>query len=173
MSVPDSILADWDGESFVPAGPVWAKRADDKFVVGERYSIEIREARSIASHRQYFATINEAWMNLPDALAERFPSADHLRKYALIKAGFRDERSIVCASKAEAARIAAFIRPIDDFAIVIAQDATVTAYTAKSQSMRAMGKADFEASKRAVLDIVSTMIGTDAETVSKNTEKAA
>ena len=69
-------------------------------------------------------------------------------------------RSIVASSKAEALRVAAFIRPVDEFAVVTVIEAVVTIYTAKSQNMRAMGKKGFRASADAVLDFVSAMIGT-------------
>jgi hypothetical protein len=133
--------------------------ADRHFVIGETYPLAVQEARSHQTHAHFFAALNEAWQNLPADAAERFPTAEHLRKYALIRAGFRDERSIGCSSKAEAQRLAAFVRPMDDFAVVIPSEATVTVYTAKSQSMRAMGKAEFQRSKQAVLDVVSEMIG--------------
>lgn len=167
------LLVDWDGEVFKPANSAWAKRADEKFIVGERYTIEVREARSEASHRQFFALVNETWQNLPDDLAARFPTADHLRRWALIRAGFRDERSIVCASKAEAQRIAAFVKPMDGYAVVVVRDAVVIVYTAKSQSMKAMGKADFQRSKQAVLDIVAELIGHTGQSLQKNTGEAA
>lgn len=152
----------WDGESFAPL-PRFARLADKQFVVGEQYRLEVCEERSRASHNFFFASISEAWKNLPDDLAERFQTPDHLRKFALIKSGYHDERSVVCASKAEAQRIAAFIKPIDDYAIVVVNEATVRFFTAKSQSMKAMGKKDFAASKTAVLDVVSAMIGVDTK----------
>lgn len=156
------IFANWDGDAFVPAGAVWKQRANERFVVGERYVIEVKEVRSEASHRQYFAAIRAAFMN-NDAIADRFQNTEALRKYVLIKAGYRDERSIACASKAEAGRLAAFIKPMDDFAIVTVTGAVVTVYTAKSQSMRAMGKKEFQASKDAVLNVLADMIGTSKQ----------
>ena len=167
------ILCAWDGEHLTPVGQTWARRADAQWVVGERYYVEIRQERSEASHRAYFASINEAFQNLPEDMAERFPSADHLRRWALIKAGYRDERSIVAASKAEAQRIAAFIKPMDSYAIVTVKDAVVTVYLAKSQSYRAMGKADFDKSKAAVLEIVAQMIGTTAPALERNAAERA
>ena len=142
-------------------------------MVGQRYIIEPREERSAESHRHYFACINEAWSNLPEDMAERLPTSDHLRKYALIKSGYRDERSIACSSKAEARKIAAFVKPIDDFAVVTVSDATVTVFTAKSQSMRAMGKNEFAISKDKVLDIIAAMIGTTADALSASAGQTA
>lgn len=160
----------WDGESMVTRHPILA---DKHYTIGENYVLVEHQERSLASHGHYFACLREAWLNLSDADMERFPTQEHLRKYALIKAGYHDQRSIVCASKAEANRMAGFIKPMDEFAVVIASEATVTVYTAKSQSMRAMGKADFQTSKDAVLQIVAEMIGVTADALAKNAMEAA
>jgi len=160
----------WDGDSMVPRHP---RLADRHFVVGETYTLEPREDRSSASHRHYFAAIKEAHDSLPEEAADRLPSPEHLRKFCLIKAGYRDERSIVCSSKAEAQRLAAWVRPMDEFAIVAVQGATVIQWTAKSQSVRAMGKAEFEASKDAVLNVIASLIGTDATTLRQRATEAA
>lgn len=157
----------WDGEAMAPL-PRFAKMADKKFVVGMNYPMVVHEERSRESHSHYFAALSEAWKNLPEEIADRFPTSEHLRKFALVKAGFADERSIVCSSKAEALRVAAFVKPMDDYAIVLARDTTVKVFTAQSQSMRAMGKKDFQASKQAVLDIVAGMIGVAPATLSAN-----
>lgn len=164
------MLFDWDGEAMVPRHP---KLADKHYVVGESYRLAPYEDRSMRSHRYYFASLNEAWKNLPEDLAERFATPEHLRKYALIKAGFHDSRSIAASSKAEALRIASFVRPVDEYAVVTVSEALVTIYTAKSQSVRAMGKKNFRASADAVLDIVSAMIGTSTETLRRNADRAA
>lgn len=158
----------WDAGRSVMV-PVRRALADKTYVDGESYRLGVIEERSANSHSHYFAALNEAWMNLPDDMAERFPTVEHLRKYALIQAGFRDERSIACASKAEALRIAAFIKPMDGYAVVIVREAVVTVLTAKSQSMKAMGKEDFQQSKQKVLDLVSVMIGVTPDDLSSNT----
>lgn len=163
MSAPP-LQFQWDGEAMVPKVP---RLADAHFVVGEVYTLEERQTRSLQTHNHYFASLTEAWTNLPEEAAERFPTVDHLRKFALIRSGFRDERTFVCASKAEAQRLAAFIKPIDEFALIVSHEATVTVYTAKSQSMRAMGKSDFQKSKEAVLDYVASLIGSTRADVEK------
>jgi hypothetical protein len=103
------------------------------------------------------------WLNLPERVAPQFPDAEILRKHALIRSGYADKRSIVCRSAAEAQRVAAFIAPMDGYAIVTVDATTVTVWTAQSQSMRAMGKKAFQASKEAVLGYVSDLIGLPAE----------
>lgn len=148
----------WNGEAMEIARG-FARLADKRFVIGERYVLDVVEERSAKSHAAYFAAVTEAWKNLPDHLAEQFPTADHLRKFCLIKARFHEHRAIVANSKAEAQRIAAFIRPMDAFAVVTVKDCVINVYTARSQKLRAMNRQEFEASKRAVLDLLDDMLG--------------
>ncbi len=147
----------WDGDAMIPLRR-FAKAANAYFVVGEDYLLEEVNERSGPAHRHYFAAVRECWQNLPEGMEDRYPNPEALRKFALIKAGYRDERSIVCASKAEAARVAAFVRPLDGLAIVVVSEAVVTVYTAKSQSMKAMGGKVFAESKEAVLRVLAAMI---------------
>lgn len=162
------IIYNWTGEALVPATPFMARLCDRELVVGEQYRMVEEEERSAKSHRFYFACIREAWLNLPDSWSDRITSPEHLRKYALVKAGFCDSQTLVAGSKAEAQRIAAFMRPIDEFAVITVEGSTVTRYVAKSQSVKAMTKPVFEESKTAVLEIVSAIIGTDVATLSKS-----
>ena len=159
MTASLTILVDFDGKTFTPAGDVWLKRARDAFDAGERYRLEFRESRSENSHRHYHAALDEIWMNLPDNLAERWPTPDAMRKWLLIKCGFRNETLHVCADKAEARKLVAFIRPIDNQAVVIARDNVVIVWTARSQSYRAMPtKDEFQRSKSAVLDAAAALL---------------
>ena len=155
----------WDGRAMIPTVPSVAK---DRFEVGKVYPMEVREDRSWASHGHFFASIKEAWDNLPETMAGRFPTPDHLRKFALIRAGYRDERTIVAASKAEALRVASFVRPFDTQAVVIVREATIVVWTAKSQSVRDMGKAEFQQSKSDTLDALSEMIGVERRALEEN-----
>lgn len=166
------VLFEWNGEAMVPRKG-FAKRCDEQFTVHETYRMEVQEERSMRSHRHFFSCVHEAWMNLPEDQAERFPSSEHLRKYALIKSGYCDQSSFVCGSNAEALRLAAFVRPFDDYAVVVVREATVIAYTAKSQSARAMGKEEFQRSKDAVLDYCATLVGVQPGTLRAEAGRAA
>lgn len=145
----------WTGSEMRPRQP---SRAAGEYDEGEIYFLVRYEPRSHASHNHFFGSVADLWSNLPESI-ERFATPDHLRKYALIKSGWHDERSIACASRAEALRVASFIRPMDEYAIVTVTGSLVTVYTAKSQSMKAMGKADFQKSKDDVLGVISALIG--------------
>ena len=172
MSTPAPIVVRYDGEAFVPTTQRFARQACKDFVCGEVYQMVVEEPRSMSSHRHYFAAVTEAWRNLPESMEGRFPTADHMRAFALCMTGYRDERHIVCASRAEALRVAAFIRPMDDFAIVRTEGAMVEVWTAKTQNMRAMNKATFQKSKEAVLTYLADMLSVPPEVLRAQGEAA-
>lgn len=165
----------WDNEAQVlrPYSPYWARRAAAIFGHGESLQILAQQARSIATHNHYFAVVQEAWANLPPLMADRFPSAEHLRKYALIQTGYCNSQSMPCLNKAQAEKMAAFIRPIDEFSVVHIRGSIVEVFTAKSQSMNAMDKNTFRESKEKVLDYIAAMIGVARQELTDNTGKAA
>jgi hypothetical protein len=161
----------WNGDAFEPASNLHKKWANASFVVGELYGLVVDEERSMKSHRHYFAMIREAWLNLSEEQMLRWPSPDALRKWALIATGYRNEHIVTCTSPDEACKVSAFLRPIDSLAVVAVEESTVIYATAKSQSSRAMSKEEFQASKDAVLNLIAQEIGTDTETLLRNTEK--
>lgn len=163
----------WDGEALVPLNQHWAKRADAAYTIGETYTLVPHEERSANSHRHYFASVREAWEQLPEDVSRHFPTPEHLRKHALIQTGFRDERSIVCASKSEARRVAAFVSPMDDYAAVVIHEAMVVVMTAKSQNLKAMDRRTFADSKDKVLALLDEMVGVSAGMLSHEAGRAA
>jgi len=158
----------------VPDGSFFARKADEQFVVGQAYLMEPVGGRSKVSHNHYFATIADAVENLPDELREIYPTSEHLRKKALIRKGYRDEREHVCGSDAEALRLAATIRPLDTYAIIETRGRVVRIWTAKSQSHAAMpGNGEFQQSKSDVLEFIDALLGTPTGTVEKHAARAA
>ena len=162
----------WDGDAFVPLAG-YRKLCDRLFVVGENYPLELAHHRSPESHRHYFAALHQAWSNLPELYADRWPSPEHLRKWALVQSGYREETTFLASSKAEAMRLAAFMRSLDEYAVVNVDGRVVTHATAKSQSMKAMSRTEFNQSKQAVLDIVAKLIGVESDELRANAGRAA
>jgi hypothetical protein len=162
----------WDGEVMRPL-PRFARECDRRYVVGETYPLEVHEQRSSVTHRHYFAALNDAFNNLPEAITPQFKSVEHLRKWCLIKANYCDTRDHVCASEDEARRLVAFVEPIDTYAVVECRGRVVRIHTAKSQSVRSMDKATFQASKVAVLDIVAGLVGVTAGELGAQAGQAA
>lgn len=138
--------------------PLHIKRSERHFKKGERYTLVQFHDRDKASHDHEFAWLREAWSSLPENLAERFQSAEALRKFALIRAGYSHSDTLVCDTEAAAERVGAFLRPMDDLAVVIVRGTTVTRFVAMSQSKRAMGAAEFYRSKEAIIEVIARML---------------
>jgi hypothetical protein len=164
---------EWTDDGTMRPLPRFAKTCDKQFVVGERYNLEVIEERSSATHRHYFACVHDAWLNLPHEIAERFPNQERLRRWALIKTGFANEQSMVCETVVDAARFASMLGRMNEDAVVVCRGRTIKIFTAKSQSMRSMDKAEFAASKTAVLDLLAEMVGTSSAELQASAGQAA
>jgi hypothetical protein len=163
----------WDGEA-MRILPRFAKDADRRFTVGERYALEEIQECNMTKHNRQFAFITDAWENLPERYASEpwAQSTEHLRKFALIKTGYCNTEIFVCGSKAEAMRWAAQLRADNEYAIISVQGATIYRFTAMSQSTRGMGARLFYESRAKVMAFVAELIGTNAQTLSKQGEPA-
>lgn len=148
-----------EGQFQTPRG--FIKRADKELVIGETLQWEIVNPRSMKSHRHYFAMIADAWSNLPERLNADFPSPEHLRKFALIKAGYCTMTRIACRDNAAAVAACALVSGLDKFSICDVSGSVVTVYRATSQSVKAMGAKRFQESKDAVFTEISKIVGAD------------
>lgn len=155
----------WDGDAMVPASKRFAAQADKQYVVGENYTMVPVEARSMESHRHYFASIHNAWENLREDIADEFPTDEHLRAWALVKGGFADKDIIKCASNDDAIHLASIAKNTGKIRIIEVSGKIVTIWTPHSQSMKAMGKQRFQASKQKVLDILAELVRVEPETL--------
>lgn len=149
-----------EGQFTVPAG--FVARCDKELVIGETLRWGIIHERSAKSHAHYFAVIADAWANLPERLAMEFPSAKHLRKHALIKAGYCTMTRVVCRTNEDAVAACALMKGMDSYSICDVSGSVVTVYRAQSQSFRAMGAKVFQDSKEKVIAVISEIIGGDA-----------
>lgn len=158
----------WNGEAMEPATGFWFAKANKEFVVGETYPMVEHHEASGKSRGHYFASIADAHGNLPDEMLDAYPTKEHLRKKALIFKGWREERLHPCRTEGEAQRLAAFVKPMDDFAVITVRDAVVRVWTAKSQSAKAMGAKDFQRSKQDVLDFCDDLLGVERGETARN-----
>jgi hypothetical protein len=167
---PGPIRFIWRDGVLVPDGHRAVRYCDDNFGEGEVVMMERHEERSTQSHNHYFACIAEAWDNLPEA-DERFPNPEALRKWALIRAGYCTEASVVCDNPEQARAIAAFMGYTEGVIIVV-RDNVVKRYVAKSQSLKAMNKQEFQKSKTDVLDTIAELIAVKRSRLEKAGERA-
>lgn len=165
------VVYTWDGENMVPLQR-FKPMCNKQYVVGEEYVLTLLEHRSLASHNHFFAAVSEAWKNLPEKVAERFPSAEHLRKWALVQVGFAKHSSLVCDNRQHALDAAATVRNLDEFAVIKVEGNVVHVWVAASQAMHNMPqKQDFETSKSAVLDLLASMIKVPRSQLSQEAER--
>lgn len=149
----------------------YAKRADQQFAVGEIYRVTVEEERSMASHGAYFAQLKRIHDNLPEKIAQEFPTVEHFRKRALIRTGFCSHRHIVLQSDRDALTVAAMMGEVDEYALVEVKGNVVHVYRPQSQSVQAMKKEEFEASRIAVLELGARLIGVNREDLHRATEE--
>lgn len=149
----------WTGEVMTP---VRLEAVAKAYVTGQRYALEEVSERSWISHRHEFAWVMEAWQNLPEALVEKFPSAEHLRKSALVATGWHRETIIDAGNAKAALRVAAFARGQDEFSHVVTRGSTVIVRHPRSQRMRGndrMNREEFQKSKDDILSWIAALIG--------------
>jgi hypothetical protein len=144
---------------------------------GESYPLVILEARSRASHNAYFAEVHSGYDNLPESFAKNFPNAEYLRKYLLVETGWFEDDVWHLTTKKEATELAARTRTREPYARLkifeTSDDEGTRCWAlrirrAVSQSAAAMGKQQFEKSKRDVLDLLTTLIETTPAELRKN-----
>lgn len=139
--------------------PKYHNLAARQFTEGEEYTLAQIEERSMASHSQYFAALNDYYENLPETVSARWPSREHFRKWCLVECGFFDEKEFDMASERHAKALGAFIRTEDEYARIVVRGTKVIVRRPKSQSLSAMGKEEFQASKQAVLELAAEFVG--------------
>ena len=143
-----------------------------QFVEGAEYILAEVEERSRASHNQYFAALHQGFENLPERIQAHFPTVEHLRAWLLIDTGCCEKKEFRLANEMEKKRLGTFIRTqsryaritptqIDGFPVLIVE-------TPLSQSMREMGKQEFEDSKRKVLSRLEDLLDVPRGTLKKN-----
>lgn len=169
------VVYEWDGEAMRPLGH-FSALCDRQFVEGERYRLGVVEERSRVSHSHYFASVAEAFANLPEAYKGRWLTDDDLRKHALIHTGFANPpQHFVTGSKAEAERLArALAKVTDEYAEIAIDGCTVTRLTARSQSYAGMPqKGEFQDSKQVVLEYLAAMLGVGLHELAAQAKRSA
>ena len=150
--------------------PLRPKEADRRFVCDQIYwLVEAPDELSAKSMRHQFAVLKKAWENLSEADKEQFPTPQHLRKRALIEAGFYTESAIEVGDQATAGRLAVSLRRRDTFAVIFVRDGYLFERVAESQS--SMDRERFQKSKDAIFEIVANMIGVSVAELTRESER--
>lgn len=153
--------------------PRFQKLFDDMYAVGEEYPLMPLEQRSLASHNHYFAALTEAFDNLAEEYAQEFDSVEHLRHWCLCMEGFCTQTRYPLNTAEDARTLRKVLKHQDNSTIVKVVGTDVIVYTPESQSMAAMKKEKFEASKAAVLARAAAMARTTSAELKKNAGRSA
>lgn len=148
----------WSGNEMVPMER-FRRQCNEQFEVGADYVLTVLEARSRASHSHFFAVLHEAWINLPESIAHLFPTAEHLRAYALVSTDQCTVGTYECVDEATARRLGQNIRRSSPYFKITLRGTVVEVREPISQSAKAMGKDAFNDSKRKVLEFVAGLGG--------------
>jgi len=152
----------WTEELVMKPAYRFLKLCQKQFKFGESYMLEVRERRSSASHAHYFACVDDAWNNLSPDQTAKMRTPTHLRRWALIETGHFNEVIEDVGSHDTAVQVAKFARKItnntDEYAEIVVRGTQVAYRTAKSQSVAAMDKTEFERSKADVLALLADTI---------------
>lgn len=162
------LRARWDGDAFVPL-PRFKADADKHLVVEQVYTIEAEEPDNHAARGAYFAELRTLWNSLPETLDDHYPTPTHLRKRALIKCGYYVSNMVTLKTPEEARVVAAIMKPLDQFAVVVVRENVIAVYRARSQRPRAndedefrMSKDELKQSRKDVLDLVRSIVNVRA-----------
>jgi hypothetical protein len=177
MSDTPPVSLKYEGNGvFKALSPFHAKRCDQWYELGTVYDMEPVEPRSMKSHRHEFAWLREAYLNLPEIIADNFIDEEYLRKFALIQVGYCHTRQYVLDSKKDAAMFAAALRDDNLYDVVSVSGPIVTRYTARSQATRGKDKmtaTEFQDSKTKIIGYIAGMVGVTPEELVKNAGKEA
>ena len=166
----------WTDDGHMVPKPRFAPLCDRQFTIGIEYPLEVVQPRNMASHRGYFAALHDAWMNLGEEDTKRFKTSEHLRAWALVQCGFCKETDYPCDTKEEALFVAKIIRARSAYAIIKISGDVVKVFDPESQAVYgpdAMPSERFKESKKAVLDLVSSMARTTPAELNRNAGRSA
>lgn len=163
----------WSGTVMQPMR-YFAELAHAQFKPDEVYWLVEHGDRRMTSHRHYFACINEAHANLKEDEHQRWPTPEHLRKWALTFTPFCDVRHFRAMTRKEAERVLEFLDNQPYFCRVEIRGQEVVQFVPLSQSFAAMpDQRTFAQSKRAVLDVLARHLGTSVDELEEAGRRAA
>lgn len=150
---------------------------DRTFKPGKRYKLAEFRERSRQTHNHFFAAVQGYWENWPENYERDLPSADILRKHALIRTGHYVQAVMAHQSiEAATAYVRDFIRYVDYAEGSITSTALGTATVmriAKTQRKDVMDDAEFQRSKTDVLEFCASVTGIPPEQMKREAKKGA
>lgn len=143
-----------------------------QFSYGEDYPLGPVEGVPSRSRGGFFAAIKDAWNNLP-AEDERFPSPEHLRKRALVGAGWATHAQYVMDTPKDAKNMAKALRARDEYAVIKCGGNVVDIWIAKSIAAGAISGQEFQVVKTKALDWAAGLARTTRAELEANAGRSA
>lgn len=166
------VMFTWSDEGTMVPLARFKGMCDRQYIVGEEYALAPYESISTRDRGHFHAAVASAWKNLPEDIAPRFPSSEHLRKWALVQVGCCTENHIICDSPEEAKTTAALVRTFDEYAIITVSKKIVNIWRAKSTAnANGMQAKEYNEAKWQVIDLLAGMINVPRAKLSKEAER--
>src|SRR6516225_12358696 len=122
----------WTGEVMQPT-PESLPLCMRQFTKDELYQLSAERQRSVASHREFMALIDEAFTNLPERHQGRWATADRLRYWCLCKCNYAHEETFPYETTGDAERFVDYVLTKHENCIAKADGKIARVWTAKSQ----------------------------------------
>ena len=138
--------------------PRFKALCERQFAGDETYALGPVEEVSSGSRGHFFASLKESWNSLPEE-DTRFPSIEHLRKRALVQAGWAKHAEYVMDTPKDAKNMARALRNADEYAVIKVSGSVVDIWTAKSIAAGQISGEEFQVVKTKALDWIAALTG--------------
>ncbi|MBS0369030.1 MAG: hypothetical protein JSS57_07515 [Proteobacteria bacterium] len=157
--------------AFVPVRGV-ARVVASKYEAGLGYLLEPAVLGSTPFERMFWAVLQNGWSQLRESEHATYPTSEHFRKRALIKAGFYRMSEAVFDTPADAARAGAIAQMDDEYSVVLVKGEVMRRFTAMSMKVRNKKDRDnFRTMADAVLALLADKIGVTVDDLIKSSQK--
>ncbi|WP_316205777.1 hypothetical protein [Bradyrhizobium sp. SZCCHNS1012] len=168
------VIYEWTGEVMRPLA-YHKELAAREFEPGKRYKLIEFNERSEVTHDHFFATVTAYWQHWPENYERELPSADHLRKHALIRTGHYIQTVMAHPSVQAATFYVSQFKQYVDYAegsIVAGANGVATVMRiAKTQKKNVMEAEEFQKSKQDVLEFCASVTGVAPEDMKREAKK--
>lgn len=121
----------WTDEGVMKPLPRFKTLCDRQYAVGEEYALGPIDNIPSKSRAGFFVDLHNAWSTMQEG-DNRFPSETHLRKRALIAAGWATHTQTVLDTPKDAQKSKIMLNRVEEYALVTIGGCVVDVWIAKS-----------------------------------------
>ncbi len=152
------VMFTWTDDGVMAPLPRFRALCDRQYAVGEEYALGPVENIPGNSRAPLFIAAKETWNSLPED-DDRFPTPEHLRKRALVRAGWATHAQYVLDTPKDAKALALALRQHDGYAVIRISGSTVEVWTAKSIAAGQISAEEWKVVKERALAFLATVTG--------------